>query len=178
MFWKRRKTEPEEPIKETVEPVMPNEQEKTFVSNVPETQRLDTEVIETENQMSAPVVREPLVSPEKETVNSDLPKNIEIAQLEGDVIEAISTIYDPEIPVNIYELGLIYDLHITADNCVQVEMTLTSPACPVAGTLPGEVEQKVREVEGVEDVALELVWEPAWTPERMTEAARLELGFM
>ena len=109
---------------------------------------------------------------------NSLPKNIEIAQLEGDVIEAISTIYDPEIPVNIYELGLIYDLQITADNRVQVEMTLTSPACPVAGTLPGEVEQKVREVEGVEDVALELVWEPAWTPERMTEAARLELGFM
>ena len=178
MFWRRRKTKPEETVEETVELIMPNEQENTFVSNALETEQLDTEVVETENPISAPIVRQPLVSPEKATVNSDLPKNIEIAQLEGDVIEAISTIYDPEIPVNIYELGLIYDLQITADNRVQVEMTLTSPACPVAGTLPGEVEQKVREVEGVEDVALELVWEPAWTPERMTEAARLELGFM
>ncbi|MBT5050194.1 MAG: SUF system Fe-S cluster assembly protein [Rhodospirillaceae bacterium] len=103
---------------------------------------------------------------------------METAQLEGRIIEAISTIYDPEIPVNIYELGLIYDLSITADDRVRVEMTLTSPACPVAGSLPGEVEQKVREVDGVQDVALELVWDPPWTPERMTEAARLELGFM
>ena len=100
------------------------------------------------------------------------------AQLEGRVIDALSTVYDPEIPVNIYELGLIYDLHVTADNCVRIEMTLTSPACPVAGSLPGEVEAKVRDVEGVRDVALELVWDPPWTPDRMSEAARLELGFM
>ncbi|MDA0653737.1 MAG: SUF system Fe-S cluster assembly protein [Proteobacteria bacterium] len=103
---------------------------------------------------------------------------MQAAQLEGRIIEAISTIFDPEIPVNIYELGLIYDLSITADNCVRVEMTLTSPACPVAGSLPGEVEQKVREVDDVQDVALELVWDPPWTPDRMSEAARLELGFM
>ena len=107
-----------------------------------------------------------------------LPPDIGRAQLEGRIIEAISTIYDPEIPVNIYELGLIYDLHITGDQCVRVEMTLTSPACPVAGSLPGEVEAKIREVEGVRDVALELVWDPPWTPDRMTEAAKLELGFM
>jgi len=103
---------------------------------------------------------------------------IGIAQLEGRIIEALSTVYDPEIPVNIYELGLIYDLHITADRRVRVEMTLTSPACPVAGSLPGEVEAKIRDVEGVADVALELVWDPPWTPDRMTEAAKLELGFM
>ena len=111
-------------------------------------------------------------APEAET------PDIGLARLEGRIIEAISTVYDPEIPVNIYELGLIYDLHVTADNCVRIEMTLTSPACPVAGSLPGDVEARVREVEGVRDVALELVWDPPWTPDRMSEAARLELGFM
>lgn len=131
-----------------------------------------------EEAIPAPIVREPLVAPAEAPRPSDLPPGIQTAQLEGRIIEAISTIFDPEIPINIYELGLIYDLSITADNCVRVEMTLTSPACPVAGSLPGEVEQKVREVEDVQDVALELVWDPPWTPDRMTEAARLELGFM
>jgi len=98
--------------------------------------------------------------------------------LEIAVIDALSTVYDPEIPVNIYELGLIYDLDISPDGGVKIAMTLTSPACPVAGSLPGEVEAKVREVDGVNDVAVELVWDPPWTPDRMTEAARLELGFM
>lgn len=98
--------------------------------------------------------------------------------LEIEVIEALSTVYDPEIPVNIYELGLIYDLDVSADGQVKIAMTLTSPACPVAGSLPGEVEAKVRDIEGVNDVAVDLVWDPPWTPDRMTEAARLELGFM
>lgn len=100
------------------------------------------------------------------------------AQLEGRIIEAISQVYDPEIPVNIYELGLIYDLHVTGDNCVRIQMTLTSPACPVAGSLPGEVDARVREIEDVRDVAVELVWDPPWTPDRMSEVARLELGFL
>lgn len=98
--------------------------------------------------------------------------------LEAAVIDALSTVYDPEIPVNIYELGLIYDLDVLADGQVKIAMTLTSPACPVAGSLPGEVEAKVREIDGVSDVVVELVWDPPWTPDRMTEAARLELGFM
>lgn len=98
--------------------------------------------------------------------------------LEIEVIEALSTVYDPEIPVNIYELGLIYDLDVSADGQVKIAMTLTSPACPVAGSLPGEVEAKVRDIDGVTDVAVELVWDPPWTPDRMTEAARLELGFI
>ena len=118
------------------------------------------------------------MSPEEAQTAAEIPPSIQTAQLEGRIIEAISTIYDPEIPVNIYELGLIYDLSIAVDNRVRVEMTLTSPACPVAGSLPGEVEQKVRDVEDVRDVVLELVWDPPWTPDRMSEAARLELGFM
>ena len=92
------------------------------------------------------------------------------------VIEALCTVYDPEIPVNIWELGLIYDIGIDADRRVHVRMTLTAPACPAAQALPLEVERKVREVEGVRDAFVEVVWEPAWSPDRMTEAAKLQLG--
>jgi FeS assembly SUF system protein len=101
-----------------------------------------------------------------------------LAQLEGRVIEAICTVFDPEIPVNIYELGLIYDIRIDAMSDVKIDMTLTSPACPVAESLPGDVQMVVEDVEGVRAVNVELVWEPQWTPDRMSEAARLELGFM
>jgi FeS assembly SUF system protein len=97
--------------------------------------------------------------------------------VEAEVIEMLRTVYDPEIPVNIYELGLIYDIDVDEDGTVDIEMTLTSPACPVAGSLPGQVEAKVREVEGVTDVHLELVWEPPWSMDRMSEEAKLELGF-
>ncbi len=90
----------------------------------------------------------------------------------------MESVYDPEIPVNIYELGLIYKVDISPSGDVAIEMTLTSPACPVAGELPGEVETRVREVDGVSEVVVELVWDPPWTPDRMTEAARLELGMM
>jgi FeS assembly SUF system protein len=89
----------------------------------------------------------------------------------------LRTCFDPEIPVNIYELGLIYDLSIDPAGAVNIEMTLTSPGCPVAGTLPKDVENKVRAVAGVGDVKVDLVWEPPWDPSRMTEAARLQLGF-
>lgn len=93
-------------------------------------------------------------------------------------VAAISTVYDPEIPVNIYELGLIYDVDVSPEGNVRVAMTLTSPACPVAEWLPLEVEARVRDVDGVNDVELELVWDPPWNPDMMSEAARLELGFM
>jgi len=106
------------------------------------------------------------------------PRAVDPGALEAHIIDAICTVYDPEIPVNIYELGLIYNVEIGTDGNVVIDMTLTSPACPVAGTLPGEVEVKVREVAGVADVKVELVWEPYWTPDRMTEAARLQLGMM
>lgn len=94
-------------------------------------------------------------------------------------IAALRTIYDPEIPVNIYELGLIYTLDVSeADGTLYVEMTLTAPGCPVAQTFPGTVEARLREVEGVEEVTVKLVWEPTWTQDRMTEAARLQLGLL
>jgi FeS assembly SUF system protein len=96
---------------------------------------------------------------------------------EGQVIEKIKTVYDPEIPVDIYELGLVYDIDVREDGVVHIRMTLTSPMCPAAGQIPVEVEQKVRSIEGVRDVIVEIVWDPPWTPERMSESARLELGF-
>lgn len=94
------------------------------------------------------------------------------------VIEVLKTIFDPEIPVNIYELGLIYEVNIMPEDVVEIVMTLTSPSCPVAGTLPGEVEEKVKSVSGVSDAVVELVFEPPWSQEMMSEEAKLELGFM
>lgn len=101
------------------------------------------------------------------------------AGLRERAIAALRSIYDPEIPVNIYELGLIYTLDVNeADGTLYVEMTLTAPGCPVAQTFPGMVEARLREVEGVEEVTVKLVWEPTWTQDRMTEAARLQLGLV
>ncbi|MFT3884370.1 MAG: SUF system Fe-S cluster assembly protein [Flavobacteriales bacterium] len=99
-------------------------------------------------------------------------------QLEERVILTLKTIYDPEIPVDIYELGLIYDVVVQDDASVYIKMTLTSPACPVAGTLPGEVEQKVAQTQGVTSAKVDITFEPAWDRTMMSEAAQLELGFM
>jgi FeS assembly SUF system protein len=106
------------------------------------------------------------------------PGSPEAKLLEGRVVDAIRKVYDPEIPVNIYELGLIYNIDISPTGYVKVKMTLTAPGCPVAGTLPGEVAVKIKEVEGVSDAEVELVWEPSWDKSRMSEAALLELGMM
>jgi len=102
--------------------------------------------------------------------------NQDPAGIENEIVEALRTVYDPEIPVNIYELGLIYDLDLQADGAVHVKMTLTSPACPVAGSLPGEVQSKIEAVPGVSSAEIELVWDPVWNPSMMSEAARLQLG--
>jgi FeS assembly SUF system protein len=92
--------------------------------------------------------------------------------------EVLKTVYDPEIPVNIFELGLIYEIKIGDNNRVAITMTLTAPACPVAGDIVREVEEKVRELEGVSDVDVTLTFEPAWNKDMMSEEAKLELGFM
>ena len=94
------------------------------------------------------------------------------------IVEALHSVYDPEIPVDIYELGLVYDVSVDEAGRASIRMTLTSPACPAAEALPPEVETKARGVPGVTSVSLELVWEPPWTPERMSEAAKLELGMV
>jgi FeS assembly SUF system protein len=97
-------------------------------------------------------------------------------QLKPYVIDAISAVFDPEIPVNIYELGLIYDIVIDAQAVVHVTMTLTSPMCPSAQQLPAEVASRIRAIDGVSDVHVEIVWEPPWTMEKMSDVARLTLG--
>lgn len=99
-------------------------------------------------------------------------------ELKERVIDALHTVYDPEIPVNIYELGLVYALDVDGDGRVKIRMTLTAPACPVAQTFPGVVEETVRRVDGVNGAEVELVWDPPWTQDRMSEAARLQLGLL
>lgn len=98
------------------------------------------------------------------------------ARMHDDVIAALRSVHDPEIPVNIYDLGLIYAVIINEDNSVDIKMTLTSPACPEAQNLPPTVEVEVRAVEGVTDARVEIVWDPPWGPERMSEGAKLQLG--
>ena len=100
----------------------------------------------------------------------------EIAKLNTAIIEAMHKVFDPEIPVNIYELGLIYDITIAPTGSVDIRMTLTSPGCPVAGTLPGEVQGKVLPLDNVTAVKVDVIWDPPWTPARMSEAAKLQLG--
>jgi len=102
----------------------------------------------------------------------------DIKALKEKIVEVLKTIYDPEVPVNIYEMGLIYEIEIFPVNNVYLKMTLTSPACPVAETLPPEVEAKVKSMPEINDVTLDLVWDPPWDQTKMSEAAKLELGFM
>ena len=94
------------------------------------------------------------------------------------VVEALKEIYDPEIPVNIYDLGLIYDVEITPDRHAKVKMTLTTPHCPVAESMPGEVELRIGAVPGIGDAEVELVWDPPWDPQKMSDEAKLELGML
>ena len=120
------------------------------------------------NEVSPPMEGSPLIIPS----STDHP-------LYNSVVEACRTVFDPEIPVNIYDLGLIYTIEISEDNDVSIIMSLTAPGCPVAGEMPGQVAEAVAAVSGVGEVTVELVWDPAWTPERMSEDAKLalDLGF-
>jgi FeS assembly SUF system protein len=101
----------------------------------------------------------------------------ELARMTDDIVSALKTVYDPEIPADIYELGLIYKVDIEDDRTVKVEMTLTAPGCPVAGEMPGWVENAVRTVEGVMDVEVSMVFDPPWTPDRMSEEAQIAVGW-
>lgn len=116
---------------------------------------------------------EPIQTSERHPLNS-----IEKSLLENQVIEELRNVYDPEIPVNVYDLGLIYEIRIDDDKNVHILMTLTSPMCPVAGILPGEVETAARATPGVGKVSVELTWDPPFTIERMSEEVKLMLGFM
>ena len=101
---------------------------------------------------------------------------VQVLELESQVLEKVRTVYDPEIPINIYELGLIYELKVEPSGQVHIKMTLTAPACPEAELIPIRVESAVKEAAGVTGVDVELVWDPPWTPNRMSEAAKLQLG--
>ena len=128
--------------------------------------------IEVPSSIEAPIDLEAAAEPTVEAPTSiDAPTD-----LEAPIIAALHTCFDPEIPVDIYELGLIYGIDVQPSGEVNIRMTLTSPGCPVAGSLPGEVEEKVRAVPGVTAAKVELVWEPPWCMENMSEAAKLQLG--
>lgn len=103
---------------------------------------------------------------------------VENKKLSDIVIDVIKTVYDPEIPVDIFELGLIYDIRVNEENFVDVDMTLTSPSCPVAESLPAEVEQKIKGIQGVQGAQINLVWDPPWDQTMMSEEAQLELGLL
>lgn len=102
----------------------------------------------------------------------------EMTRITADVIKALKTVYDPEIPVDIFELGLIYKVDLSDDRLLTVDMTLTAPGCPVAGEMPGWVEGALSGIQGVEDVKVNMTFEPPWTPERMSDEAKLELGYL
>jgi FeS assembly SUF system protein len=110
----------------------------------------------------------------EETKTEDI--KVDKAELNNSIVEALKSCYDPEIPVNIYELGLIYTISISDDGKVEIEMTLTSPACPVAGTLPPEVAERVKAIPGVTDCKVNVVWEPQWGMHMMSEEAKLQLN--
>ncbi len=124
----------------------------------------ETQLPNDESALSLPVV-----------MNASLDTPLE--QLRDRVTEVLCSIYDPEIPVSIYEMGLIYEIDVTEEHEVLIRMTLPSPACPVAGSLPGEVEDKVMTLDGVTEAKVELTWDPPWEPNMMSEEAQLELGF-
>lgn len=143
----------------------------------PKTTTLDTSRL---RHSSAPAAADELPPDEPRTLTPPLlaaPMTMEqITTLKEDIIAALCTCYDPEIPVNIYELGLIYDIEIAPTGAVTVRMTLTSPMCPAAGSLPGDVEQKLRVIARITSVKVDVVWDPPWDKDRMSEAAKLQLG--
>lgn len=110
--------------------------------------------------------------------NSHEPVELDVDVLKEKVIQALRNVYDPEIPVNIYDLGLIYDLDVGEEGIVEIEMTLTAPGCPVAQTFPGTVEDAVRRVDGVTHAHVDLVWEPPWSQDCMTDEVKLQLGLL
>jgi FeS assembly SUF system protein len=128
------------------------------------------------NDMAAKITEEAAAAVASPYSASSIPPD-ELARLTDDIVSALKTVYDPEIPADIYELGLIYKIDIEDDRSVKIEMTLTAPGCPVAGEMPGWVQNAVSAVEGVSDVDVDMVFDPPWTPDRMSEEAQVALGW-
>ncbi len=118
------------------------------------------------------------MSEEVQNIESNTAASLDVPGLREKIMAAIKTVYDPEIPVDIFELGLIYEIEIFPINNVHVLMTLTSPSCPSAEAIPSEVEQKIKAISGVNDVKVEITWDPPYSQDMMSEAAKLELGFL
>ena len=162
MIFDRSSVSPPRP-KSAEEPVEP--ETATPVAPVPASETaFDTSAFaapsSSETKPAPPVVADPL----------------KMLELKPKIVEQLSTVFDPEIPVNIYELGLIYDVVVDKDGLAVIKMTLTAPGCPAAVTLPAEVQGKVKAINGVNDARVDLVWEPPWSKDRMSEAAKLQLG--
>ena len=132
--------------------------------------QITTETANAETQASAPA--ETAAPQQVSTIPAD-----ELARITDDIVSALKTVYDPEIPADIYELGLIYKIDIEDDRTVKIKMTLTAPGCPVAGEMPGWVQNAVGAVEGVSDVEVDMVFDPPWTPDRMSEEAQVAVGW-
>ncbi len=128
-------------------------------------------------EVPAPI-QEPAVKMAQNALSTEWPEGVEKGDLKGAIIAKLQGIFDPEIPVNIYELGLIYEINLDEFDVAEVKMTLTTPHCPVAESMPGEVELQVGSVPGVKGVDVKLVWEPPWDMSRMSDEARLELGLL
>ena len=137
----------------------------------PESSIFDTSAL-TDPEPASPVAPEAPPEPAP-AFDADPVRTLE---LKPQIVEQLSTVYDPEIPVNIYELGLIYDIGVNKDGVAVIQMTLTAPGCPAAVTLPAEVQGKVKSIEGVSNARVDLVWEPPWDKDRMSDAAKLQLG--
>ncbi len=133
--------------------------------------KITTETADAEAQASAPPVADAAPAPA-----SAIPTD-ELARITDDIVSALKTVYDPEIPADIYELGLIYKIDIEDDRTVKIKMTLTAPGCPVAGEMPGWVQNAVGAVEGVSDVEVDMVFDPPWSPDRMSEEAQIAVGW-
>ena len=144
------------------------EETPTSVSpSPPATSSLDT------SALTAPSQASETAAPASDDVDADPLKTLELTP---QIVEQLSSVYDPEIPVNIYELGLIYNIAVTRAGVAVITMTLTAPNCPAAVTLPAEVQGKVKSIDGVSDARVDIVWDPPWSKDRMSEAAKLQLG--
>ena len=160
---------------------MSNEETKRPQMSLPVLSQADkVEQLRREFQQQEDGASAPVASPNQTLIDRalDVGKSPEQRAIEEKTIDAIRTVFDPEIPVNIYDLGLIYGIDVTPDNRVKIRMTLTAPGCPVAGSLVAEVERKVENIDEVTSATVELVWDPPWSKERMSEAALLELGLL
>jgi FeS assembly SUF system protein len=155
---------------------MSEERKKVSLNVVPDAEKMARKLEQTENTHKAQSQQSDPANSEGDMLLPPADWPIERKLLHGKIVAVLKSVYDPEIPVDIYELGLIYNIDISADNAVRVRMTLTAPGCPVAGELVAEVENKVENIPEVKEASVDLVWDPPWTRERMSEAARLHLG--